>query len=281
MKMLTYKDNTSQIKQLLSLLKPLTPTDDTFEFLANELLIQVYSAYENFLRELLIKLFSDAKTNYKYSPFLIEHKLWGVIENQEKKYIVPKGKIEDLQKNFPLLKESYFIENLSVIDTIVLERNAFAHTGTHKATLEQILSGYVAMQYIVKYLNFCYITSSRDDIEKLKLIQGFLKKLKTHSRKCIKDIKGTHIPQNMNAFDTYLSDIKCFKEKNVFSIQEKIGLFSIDSNLDFLNDCKGMLVSDFNSKLDKFEKDLFRAFFTVESIASLNISIVLNDIMRI
>ncbi|HAP5371611.1 HEPN domain-containing protein, partial [Enterococcus faecalis] len=146
--MIDYKDNKSEIKNLIILLDKLSPADDTFQYLMNELLIQVYASYENFLKKLLVELFSDAKKNYKYSPFLIEHNLWSVVEEDSKRYIVPKGKIEDLLVNFPLLKSCYFANDLSSIDTLVNERNSFAHTGTHKATLEQILTAFITTQYV-------------------------------------------------------------------------------------------------------------------------------------
>ena len=78
MKNLDYKDNELEIKFLLKLLNNLSPTDDTYQYLMNELLIYVYTSYENFLKKLLIHLFTDAKKHYKYYPFLVEHTLWRV-----------------------------------------------------------------------------------------------------------------------------------------------------------------------------------------------------------
>ena len=51
MKNLDYKDNELEIKFLLKLLNNLSPTDDTYQYLMNELLIYVYTSYENFLKK--------------------------------------------------------------------------------------------------------------------------------------------------------------------------------------------------------------------------------------
>ena len=179
MKNLDYKDNELEIKFLLKLLNNLSPTDDTYQYLMNELLIYVYTSYENFLKKILVFLFADAKQNFKYNPFLIEHNLWGIVNNEEKKFMVPKGKIEDLKVNFPLIKESYFIDELSAIDTLILARNSFAHTGQNNATLEQILNAYLTSKYIIKYLDFCYVTSTDIERANLRSTQLFLKNL-TH-----------------------------------------------------------------------------------------------------
>lgn len=95
-----------EIRNIVKILKDLDPTNSLYQYLNNELLIQVYTSYEKFLKELLIQLFRDAKENYKYEPFLKDHKLWGVIESS--KYIVPRGMKEDLCKNFPLINNTYF-----------------------------------------------------------------------------------------------------------------------------------------------------------------------------
>ena len=55
MKNLDYKDNELEIKFLLKLLKNLSPTDDTYQYLMNELLIYVYTSYENFLNQMYSK----------------------------------------------------------------------------------------------------------------------------------------------------------------------------------------------------------------------------------
>ena len=51
MKNLDYKDNELEIKFLLKLLNDLSPTDDTYQYLMNGLLIYVYTSYENFLKK--------------------------------------------------------------------------------------------------------------------------------------------------------------------------------------------------------------------------------------
>ena len=52
MKNLDYKDNELEIKFLLKLLNDLSPTDDTYQYLMNELLIYVYTSYENFFKKM-------------------------------------------------------------------------------------------------------------------------------------------------------------------------------------------------------------------------------------
>lgn len=276
--MIDYKDNKSEIKNLIILLDKLSPADDTFQYLMNELLIQVYASYENFLKTLLVELFSDAKKNYKYSPFLIEHNLWSVVEEDSKRYIVPKGKIEDLLVNFPLLKSCYFANDLSSIDTLVNERNSFAHTGTHKATLEQILTAFITTQYVIKYLDFCYIKSTAEDIKKLAYLQVFLNVLRNHPRKCLKRFKGEYIHENMNAFDIHITNYRKLESEGVFSIHPDITLLLNEETLLFLINCRGMLKTDFEQSLNTFENLLYIKAFNVPDKDKLTTKIILDSI---
>lgn len=276
MTILEYKDNKGQISQVLSLIKQLSPVDDTYEYLRNELLIYVYSSYENFLKKLLISLFSDAKKNYKYYPFLIEHNLWGVVTNPDKSFIVPKGKIEDLKANFPLIKESYFINELSAIDTLVIERNSFAHTGTHNATIEQILNAYITSNYIIKYLSFCYIESTDIQMSNLSKVQKYLNELSNHTRGCLKSIKEDRFSPNMTAFDNLYETYSNFKNDGTFECHPDILELSKERNFIFLSNYKDSLINDFKTNLADLEAKIYFQAFKVEDKDKLSISNILN-----
>lgn len=273
---LPYKNNEVQIQQLIRLLNSLSPSDDTYQYLMNELLIQVYTSYENFLKALLTHLFSDAKKNYRYSPFLVEHNLWKVTDNPHSSYIVPKGQLEPLLKNFPLLKNSYFNSELNAIDTLVIERNSFAHTGTHKATLEQILTAYVTSQYIIKYLEFFYINSNTEDLVQLENIQEFLKNSNSHMKKCLKKINGDTIPENMTAFEKYIPTIKLLKENDYFKMYPEMKNLFTNHTFSFIEDCKGMIISEFKKQLDDFENSFYLAAFRVKDKNNLTAKIILD-----
>jgi len=263
MQNIDYKHNNLEINYLIKLLNNLSPTDDIYQYLMNELLIYVYTSYENFLKKILITLFSDAKRNYKYNPFLIDHSLWGVVINDQKSFIVPKGKIDDLKANFPLIKDSYFIDELSAIDTLILERNAFAHTGQHGATLEQILNAYVTSQYIIKYLNFCYITSTDKERNDFINVQIFFKTLSGHIKGCIRNIKGDTFSPNITAFDCHYEQYKSFKNKNIFKCHPDIHELSKEENFIFLSDYKGSSKNDFMIGLESLENKMYLKAFNV------------------
>lgn len=263
MQNIDYKDNKLEINYLIKLLNNLLPTDDMYQYLMNELLIYVYTSYENFLKKILISLFSDAKKNYKYNPFLVEHNLWGVVTNEDKKFMVPKGKLEDLKVNFPLIKESYFINELSAIDTLILERNAFAHTGQHGATLEQILNAYVTSQYIIKYLNFCYITSTDKEIKDFQDVQIFFKELSSHVRGCTRSIKDDIFSPNIKAFDPHYEKYKSLKDLKTFECHPDINELSKAENFIFLSDYKGKSKTEFLISLDSLETKMYLKAFNV------------------
>lgn len=263
MKNLDYKDNELEIKFLLKLLKNLSPTDDTYQYLMNELLIYVYTSYENFLKKILVFLFADAKQNFKYNPFLIEHSLWGIVNNEDKKFMVPKGKIEDLKVNFPLIKESYFIDELSAIDTLILARNSFAHTGQNNATLEQILNAYLTSKYIIKYLDFCYVTSTDIERSKLKSTQLFLKNLVNHTEGCIKSIKEDNFSPTMKAFDCHYIEYISFKNSGIFDFNLDLSDLFLEENFIFLSNYTGKPVGTFVGKLDSLKSLLYLKAFKV------------------
>lgn len=264
---LSYKNNDVEIKYLLKLLVGLSPLDDMYQYLMNELLIYVYTSYENFLKKLLIHLFTDAKKHYKYYPFLVEHTLWRV--TKEKSFIVPKGKIDDLQINFPLIKESYFIEELSAIDTLIVERNSFAHTGQHNANLEQILNAYVTSQYIMKYLEFCYVKSVDIDITNLLKTQNFLKEFKNHTKGCLESIKGVNFHEDMRAFDVHCTNYETFLSDGVFNCHPEILELLKKPNLNFLLNYKSEPIINFKNSLEKLKKELYLGAFKVPDKSKL------------
>lgn len=208
-------------------------------------------------------MFADAKQNFKYNPFLIEHNLWGIVNNEDKNFMVPKGKIEDLKVNFPLIKESYFIDELSAIDTLILARNSFAHTGQNNATLEQILNAYLTSKYIIKYLDFCYVTSTDIERSKLKSTQLFLKNLVNHTEGCIKSIKEDNFSPTMKAFDCHYIEYISFKNSGIFDFNLDLSDLFLEENFIFLSNYTGKPVGTFVGKLDSLKSLLYLKAFKV------------------
>lgn len=256
-----FKDNKVSIDQLKLLLEKSDPSENVYEYLRDELLIKVYTAYENFLKQLLISLFKDAKINYRYSPFLVDHKLWSVVENVGKSFIVPNGKMEAINKNFPLLKECYFQEDLILIDNLVQERNKYAHTGSHGLTVEAIIQAYDKVNYLCGYLDFCYTELKPDTLTSFLKVQSFLKNIKKVSPCVLKNYKSNQqIAQDMNAFDQTLEEFDDLDDSGIFAVHPEVERILHESDLDFILHCKGKSSNDFFYHWENYEKSLKDVF---------------------
>lgn len=273
--MIPGSNNYYEIKEIYNLINNMEPTDSLYQYLNSELLMQVYTSYETFLKEVLVKLFTEAKTNYKYSPFLIDHKLWKVIENK-KSYIVPKGRKEDLIKNFPLIKDCYFYNYLDQLDTIVNERNSFAHTGKHKASFEQIMNGYIVSLYIQKYINYCYLKADDVDILKFKEVQIFISDFISHACKIVDPMNCESFPDDFNVFDTYVLDYQKLLSNKSFNVSSDIEEICSEENFNFLINYRTKNIDEFKKSLEKLKIQISKSSFGIPSIEKINNTQIFN-----
>lgn len=255
-----FKDNKVSIDRIMLLLKQLNPSDDVYEYLRDELLIQVYTSYENFFKKMLVNLFTDAKKNYRYSPFLVDHKLWSIVESNSG-YIVPNGKWETMAKNFPLIKHCYFRESKVFIDDLVQERNNFAHTGSHKLTVENILTAYEKVNYLCEYIDFCYTELNSESFSDFIKVQNFLYKIKTVFSSVTKNLPSNGlISEDMTAFDRILEEFNKLDSDQIFLSHPKVGEIVHGVDLSFILNCKGQSATEFSTHLTNYEQSLKNIF---------------------
>ena len=156
----SYQTSLISIKRSATILLELSERDEIYQSLVNDLLVKVYSSYETFLKRILMEIYSDAKGKFNYIPILSDHKM----NDQVNKYFTPSSRTADIVKYFPLMKKSYYYENLKTVDTIVDERNSYAHTGSHKADDKKIFRGLVEIQFVVRFLYYYYNSKNLTEI---------------------------------------------------------------------------------------------------------------------
>lgn len=242
-------------------LDKMEPDKDYYELLLNDLLIKGYTSYENFMRELFGYLFKLINQDEKYHPIFLNNKFNLDTHN----FFVPPVKYTDIKKHFPLIEKwlddiEKFKEIGKLIDTLVDGRNSYAHQGKNKITFEQILSSYLAVQALVRFLNFYYIYSKEDYKENKDYIVS--------EGKVFKKIKGLKI-----AFDGLKKGHKNFEnieiehgnniKNQVETFKKTINEFDEERNIKVI----------INSYFDNFQKGAKNFLLESEEVTIENSSL--------
>lgn len=145
-----FKNNLINLKKSLENLEPLDHSDDSYSLLVNDLLIKIYSSFEQYNKSLLRELKQEIESNHRFLPISKEHK------EINDRFVAP-TKSDLLIEKFTILKEDYFFDEYKrLIDSIVIERNRYAHQGNHELSVEVLLGGLVGIQYTVRRMYDIY-----------------------------------------------------------------------------------------------------------------------------
>ena len=149
--MVIFKNNLINLKKSLESIEPLDHSDDSYSLLLNDLLIKIYSSFEQYNKSLLRELKQEIESNHRFLPISKVHK------EINDRFVAP-TKSDLLIEKFTILKDDYFFEEYKkLIDSIVNERNRYAHQSTHAITLEILLGGLIGIQYTVRRMYDIYI----------------------------------------------------------------------------------------------------------------------------
>ncbi|WP_246746966.1 hypothetical protein [Streptococcus mitis] len=131
-----YRNDLKNLKKLLDSIVTLIPgddpDDDSYVLSLNNLLIKIYSSFEQYNKTLLRELKQEIENNHRFLPISKVHK------EINERFVAP-TKSDILIEKFTLLKDDYFFEEYkNLIDSVVNERNRYAHQGEHGLSMETL-----------------------------------------------------------------------------------------------------------------------------------------------
>ena len=169
-----FKNDLINFKKSLKSIEPLNHSDDSYSLLLNDLLIKIYSSFEQYNKSLLRELKQEIESNHRFLPISKVHK------EINDRFVAP-TKSENLIEKFTILKDDYFFEEYkNLIDSVVNERNRYAHQGNHGLSIEILLGGLVGIQYTVRRMYDIYIVWREVDTS---TIDNLIEKEKTFINK--------------------------------------------------------------------------------------------------
>lgn len=169
-----YVNDLKNLKKSLDSIATLIPSDDSYKLLLNDLLIKIYSSYEQYNKALIRELKQEIENNHRFLPISKVHK------EINDRFVAP-TKSDILIEKFTVLKDDHFFEEYKkLIDSVVNERNRYAHQGEHGLTMEILLGGLVGIQYTVRRMYDIYIVWK--NVDKLT-IHNLMEKEKTFLNK--------------------------------------------------------------------------------------------------
>lgn len=172
-----FKNDLINFKKSLKSIEPLNHSDDLYSLLLNDLLIKIYSSFEQYNKSLLRELKQEIESNHRFLPISKVHK------EINDRFVAP-TKSENLIEKFTILKDDYFFEEYkNLIDSVVNERNRYAHQGNHGLSIEILLGGLVGIQYTVRRMYDIYIVWREVDTS---TIDNLIEKEKTFINKATK-----------------------------------------------------------------------------------------------
>lgn len=169
-----FKNDLINFKKSLKSIEPLNHSDDSYSLLLNDLLIKIYSSFEQYNKSLLRELKQEIESDHRFLPISKVHK------EINDRFVAP-TKSENLIEKFTILKDDYFFEEYkNLIDSVVNERNRYAHQGNHGLSIEILLGGLVGIQYTVRRMYDIYIVWREVDTS---TIDNLIEKEKTFINK--------------------------------------------------------------------------------------------------
>lgn len=264
-----FKNNLINFKKSLKSIEPLNHSDDLYSLLLNDLLIKIYSSFEQYNKSLLRELKQEIESNHRFLPISKVH---------NDRFVAP-TKSENLIEKFTILKDDYFFEEYkNLIDSVVNERNRYAHQGNHGLSIEILLGGLVGIQYTVRRMYDIYIvwrevdTSTIDNlIEKEKTFINKATKLKNMftQQSGSKEVFSTSTVELFNKFLAARSDFLTLLDEldsnNCYSIR-KTSIEGLDDEVTKYS------ASDYSKIFNSYYSTIVKSYLGLDTL-SKNITV--------
>lgn len=223
----TFKRNVIDFKEIIDnfLRCELTPTDPSYEVWKNHLLIKTYTLYEQYYKRLLKSLKDKIETQHQFFPIVTNHK------PIDDKFVAP-TKSDVILQHFPLLQKSYYYEEYKIqIDSIIAERNNYAHEGNNQLTIEVICSSILWVQYTIRFIQSYYdVNNLQEKGQELNEFLSIEKEFLREFESCLKIFKQlsrsdlASVPQDVKDILVLLKN----KYRSYQYIGEQLDITSID-----------------------------------------------------
>ena len=267
-----FKNDLINFKKSLKSIEPLNHSDDLYSLLLNDLLIKIYSSFEQYNKSLLRELKQEIESNHRFLPISKVHK------EINDRFVAP-TKSENLIEKFTILKDDYFFEEYkNLIDSVVTERNRYAHQGNHGLSIEILLGGLVGIQYTVRRMYDIYIvwrevdTSTIDNlIEKEKTFINKATKLKNMftQQSGSKEVFSTSTVELFNKFLAARSDFLTLLDEldsnNCYSIR-KTSIEGLDDEVTKYS------ASDYSKIFNSYYSTIVKSYLGLDTL-SKNITV--------
>jgi len=267
-----FKNDLINFKKSLKSIEPLNHSDDLYSLLLNDLLIKIYSSFEQYNKSLLRELKQEIESNHRFLPISKVHK------EINDRFVAP-TKSENLIEKFTILKDDYFFEEYkNLIDSVVNERNRYAHQGNHGLSIEILLGGLVGIQYTVRRMYDIYIvwrevdTSTIDNlIEKEKTFINKATKLKNMftQQSGSKEVFSTSTVELFNKFLAARSDFLTLLDEldsnNCYSIR-KTSIEGLDDEVTKYS------ASDYSKIFNSYYSTIVKSYLGLDTL-SKNITV--------
>lgn len=267
-----FKNDLINFKKSLKSIEPLNHSDDSYSLLLNDLLIKIYSSFEQYNKSLLRELKQEIESNHRFLPISKVHK------EINDRFVAP-TKSENLIEKFTILKDDYFFEEYkNLIDSVVNERNRYAHQGNHGLSIEILLGGLVGIQYTVRRMYDIYIvwrevdTSTIDNlIEKEKTFINKATNLKNifTQQSGSKEVVSISTVELFNKFLTARSDFLTLLDEvdfnNCYSIQ-KTSIEGLDEEVTKYS------ASDYSKIFNSYYSTIVKSYLGLDTL-SKNITV--------
>ena len=267
-----FKNDLINFKKSLKSIEPLNHSDDLYSLLLNDLLIKIYSSFEQYNKSLLRELKQEIESNHRFLPISKVHK-----EINDR--FVDHTKSENLIEKFTILKDDYLFEEYkNLIDSVVNERNRYAHQGNHGLSIEILLGGLVGIQYTVRRMYDIYIvwrevdTSTIDNlIEKEKTFINKATKLKNMftQQSGSKEVFSTSTVELFNKFLAARSDFLTLLDEldsnNCYSIR-KTSIEGLDDEVTKYS------ASDYSKIFNSYYSTIVKSYLGLDTL-SKNITV--------
>ncbi|MBM6862511.1 hypothetical protein [Ligilactobacillus aviarius] len=164
-----FKSNLKDIQELIKELMELNPLCDkiTYTALQNQLLIKIYTGYEQYVKRVIKILPEKNKNDYFFQTIFAEHEY--NIKGKDKGW-APLLTIEKMRNRFTILDEWYYFKaHMNEFETkihgIINLRNSYAHEGGDKEVkLKDLLNAIYPIFLMVTFIFYFYELPSKEEI---------------------------------------------------------------------------------------------------------------------
>lgn len=210
---------TKAAKELLDIVQyhdKYLPDDEIAAYLRNHMLIHVYTCYEQYVKRLITSTLDTYCALHYCAPLLRN------ISPHTETW-VPNLKKTEIPSYFPLITSWVFwdISEYRNIDTLILARHNYAHTGSHPASIENILAAFAEITHVILFLENTYKIPAnfqeykRGDLEKLLKRESNLYKSNMRQMKILQDLENSsleYLPESvMSTFLNSYEEIKIWQ----------------------------------------------------------------------